>query len=59
MILAFVVMPGVTALLKAGAKVVVLTILGAQRKLVPSLTVRPVAQCMAGLLGQPVQLRVM
>ena len=50
------IMPGVTALLKAGAKVVVLTHFGRPKgKLVPSLTVRPVAQCMAGLLGQPVQ----
>ena len=50
------IMPGVTALLDAGAKVVVLTHFGRPKgKLVPSLTVRPVAQCMAGLLGQPVQ----
>lgn len=50
------IMPGVTALLKAGAKVVVLTHFGRPKgKLVPSLTVRPVAQCMARLLGQPVQ----
>jgi len=50
------IMPGVTALLEAGAKVVVLTHFGRPKgKLVPSLTVRPVAQCMARILGQPVQ----
>jgi phosphoglycerate kinase len=49
------IMPGVSALLKAGAKVVVLTHFGRpQGTFVPALTVRPVANCMAEILGQPV-----
>ena len=49
------VMPGVQSLLKRGAKVVVLTHFGRPKgTFVPGLTVRPVAQSMAGILGQPV-----
>ena len=50
------IMPGVIALLKAGAKVVVLTHFGRPKgSFVPALTVRPVANCIAKLLGQPVK----
>ena len=49
------VMPGVQSLLERGAKVVVLTHFGRPKgAFVPALTVRPVAQSMAGILGQPV-----
>ena len=49
------VMPGVQSLLERGAKVVVLTHFGRPKgTFVPALTVRPVAQSMAGILGQPV-----
>ena len=49
------VMPGVQSLLERGAKVVVLTHFGRPKgTFVPALTVRPVAQSMAGVLGQPV-----
>jgi len=49
------VMPGVQSLLVRGAKVVVLTHFGRPKgAFVPALTVRPVAQSMAGILGQPV-----
>jgi phosphoglycerate kinase len=48
-------MPGVQSLLVRGAKVVVLTHFGRPKgAFVPALTVRPVAQSMAGILGQPV-----
>lgn len=50
------IMPGVIALLKAGAKVVILTHFGRPKgSFVPALTVRPVANCIAKLLGQPVK----
>ncbi|XDZ63169.1 phosphoglycerate kinase [Alphaproteobacteria bacterium LSUCC0396] len=49
------VMPGVKSLLERGAKVVVLTHFGRPKgQFVPALTVRPVAQSIAGILGQPV-----
>ena len=49
------VMPGVQSLLERGAKVVVLTHFGRPKgTFVPALTVHPVAQSMAGILGQPV-----
>jgi len=49
------VMPGVQSLLERGAKVVVFTHFGRPKgAIVPALTVRPVAQSMAGILGQPV-----
>ena len=48
-------MPGVQALLKNGAKVVILTHFGRPKgRFVPALTVRPVAQAMSKILGQPV-----
>ena len=49
------ILPGVSALLKAGAKVVILTHFGRPKgNFVPALTIRPVAQCLSALLGQPV-----
>ena len=49
------VMPGVRALLDQGAKVVILTHFGRPKgEFVPALTVRPVAQAMSEILGQPV-----
>ena len=49
------VMPGVQSLLERCAKVVVLPHVGRPKcAFVPALTVRPVAQAMAGILGQPV-----
>ena len=49
------VMPGVRALLDHGAKVVILTHFGRPKgKFVPALTVRPVAEAMSKILGQPV-----
>ena len=49
------VMPGVEALLNAGAKVVVLTHFGRPKgNFVPSLTVRPIANSIAAMLGRPV-----
>ena len=49
------VMPGLQSLLERGAKVVVLTHFGRPKgQFVPALTVRPVAQSIAGMLGQPV-----
>ena len=49
------VMPGVRALLDNGAKVVILTHFGRPKgKFVPALTVRPVAQAISKILGQPV-----
>ena len=49
------VMPGVRTLLDNGAKVVIFTHFGRPKgKIVPSLTVRPVAKAMSKILGQPV-----
>ena len=49
------VMPGLRALLDHGAKVVILTHFGRPKgEFVPALTVRPVAQAMSKILGQPV-----
>ena len=49
------VMPGVRALLDLDAKVVILTHFGRPKgEFVPALTVRPVAQAMSEILGQPV-----
>ena len=49
------VMPGVRALLDNGAKVVILTHFGRPRgQFIPALTVRPVAQAISKILGQPV-----
>jgi len=48
-------MPGVKALLENGARVVILTHFGRPKgRFVPALTVRPVAQVMSKILGQPV-----
>ena len=49
------VMPGVRALLDNGAKVVILTHFGRPKgKIVPSLSVRPVAKAISKILDQPV-----
>ena len=49
------VMPGVRTLLDNGAKVVILTHFGRPKgEFIPALTVRPVAQAMSKILGQPV-----
>ena len=49
------VMPGVRTLLDKGAKVVILTHFGRPKgEFIPALTVRPVAQAMSKILGQPV-----
>ena len=50
------VMPGVRTLLDNGAKVVILTHFGRPKgEFIPALTVRPVAQAMSKILGQPVR----
>ena len=49
------IMPGLKALIAARAKIIILTHFGRPKgKVVPNLSVQPVADCMAKLLGQPV-----
>jgi phosphoglycerate kinase len=49
------IMPGLKALVAARAKIIILTHFGRPKgKVVPNLSVQPVADCMAKLLGQPV-----
>ena len=49
------IMPGLQALVAARAKIIILTHFGRPKgKIVPDLSIQPVADCMAKLLGQPV-----
>ena len=49
------IVPGLQALIATRAKIIILTHLGRPKgKIVPDLSVQPVADCMAKLLGQPV-----
>ena len=49
------IIPGLQALVAARAKIIILTHFGRPKgKIVPDLSVQPVADCMAKLLGQPV-----
>ena len=49
------ILPGLQALLAAQAKIIILTHFGRPKgKIVPELSIKPVAACMAKLLGQPV-----
>jgi phosphoglycerate kinase len=49
------IMPGLKALVAAQAKIIILTHFGRPKgKIIPNLSVQPVADCMAKLLGQPV-----
>jgi len=49
------IVPGLQALIATGAKIIILTHFGRPKgKIVPDLSVQPVADCMAKLLGQPV-----
>ena len=49
------IMPGLKALVATGAKIIILTHFGRPKgKFVPNLSVQPVANCLAKLLGKPV-----
>ena len=49
------ILPGLQALVAARAKIIILTHFGRPKgKIVPALSIQPVADCMAKLLGQPV-----
>ena len=49
------IVPGLKALIATRAKIIILTHFGRPKgKIVPDLSVQPVADCMAKLLGQPV-----
>ena len=49
------ILPGLQSLVAAGAKIIILTHFGRPKgKVVDTLSVRPVAACMAELLGQPI-----
>jgi len=49
------ILPGVQALVAAGAKIIILTHFGRPKgKIVPDMRVQPIADCMAALLGQPI-----
>ena len=49
------ILPGLKALVAARAKIIILTHFGRPKgKIVPDLSIQPVADCMAKLLGQPV-----
>ena len=49
------IMPGLKALVAAGAKIIILTHFGRPKgKIVPNLSIQPIADCMSKLLGQPV-----
>ena len=49
------IVPGLQALVAARAKIIILTHFGRPKgKIVPDLSIQPVANCMAKLLGQPV-----
>ena len=49
------ILPGLQALVAARAKIIILTHFGRPKgKIVPTLSIQPVAECMAELLGQTV-----
>ena len=49
------IIPGILSLIDAGAKIVVLTHFGRPKgKVVESLSVRPVADCMSAIINQPI-----